>query len=72
LSPPILPHADVVYGILGLSSLLLFVIIVLSGVCFALASIPVRWGAWGLALGSSLTVGLLLVAVALRQVHWSC
>jgi len=65
-------QGDVIIAVLALSGSFLFVLILLSGVCFGLAAVPIHWGAWGMALGSSLVVGLILVIFAFRTVHWNC
>lgn len=66
------PQGDVIIAVLALSGVFLFALILLSGVCFGLAAVPIHWGAWGMALGSSFVVGLILLTFAFRLMHWSC
>jgi len=72
LGSALLSKPEMAYLVLTLTSLAVFAIVVLSGVCFAVAAVPVRWEAWGITLGASLLSCMGLVWVALSQVHWGC
>ena len=60
--PSILLHdPEAGYVILGATSIALFVVVMLSGVCFALADVPIRWEGWMITLGTSVLAVIVLV-----------
>jgi hypothetical protein len=57
------------YLILALTSIVVFVVVLLSGFCFALIDVPVRWEAWIITLITSVVAGMVLSGLALSQLR---
>lgn len=48
------------YVVLALTGIALFVLVLLSGICFAVAEVPIQWDGWMITLGTSLLAGAFL------------